>query len=69
MTKFTALKIITLCVVLSACGQKGPLIVDAPTDATLSQKARTQTEIDSGSETGLSGINAQVEGTTTIIQR
>jgi len=69
MTKNTICKIILLCAMLSACGQKGPLIVDPPADATLSEQARVQPDTEITSETGLGGINAQVEGTITIIQR
>lgn len=69
MTKITICKLLVLCLALSACGKKGPLIVDPPVDAPLSEQAREQSTIDTGTNTGLGGINAQVEGTITIIQR
>ncbi len=69
MTKITLLKMLVLCAVLSACGKKGPLIVDPPADATLSGQTQGQNGTETNSNTGFDSINDQINGTTTTIQR
>ena len=69
MTKITSITFVMLCLALSSCGKKGPLAVDPPVDATLSEQAQGQRSLEGDSEGGLNSLNRQIQGSTTIIPR